>query len=73
MSVQKILIIIFEKVIRPSICRKKIIKVIEAKGATMIDITKLSIREETYKVDYTIDHGDETCVTKFNSFNITWF
>ena len=80
MSVRNILIIIFvialvifEKVVRPPICKKKIIKSIGAKGGTMIDITKLSIREETYKVDYMLNHENESCVAKFNFFfNITW-
>ena len=66
-------LLIFEKAIRPSICRKKITRSIEAKGGTMINITRLSIREETYNIDYTLAHEDETCIAKFNFFfNITW-
>jgi len=65
--------IIYEKLIRPLICRKKIIKSIEANGGIITKITKLNSREETYSIEYKLAYKNKTSVANLDFFfNITW-
>ncbi|MBC8062561.1 MAG: hypothetical protein H7Y18_18120 [Clostridiaceae bacterium] len=65
--------IIFEIVLRPSIGVKRITKCIEEKGGTIISITKISMREEIYKVDYKVDNKNERLVAKVDwFFEVMW-
>lgn len=63
-----LLIIIYEKVWRPIICKKKIYKHIHSLNGVIEEIKRLSIREETYLVDYRIGNTEYKLTVKFNLF-----
>lgn len=61
-------LIIYEKFRRPIICKKKINKYIESLNGHIIDIKRLSIREETYLVEYKVKDEKFRITVKFNLF-----
>ncbi len=61
-----LLIILYEKVWRPMICKKKIHKYILSLNGMVDEIKRLSIREETYLVDYRIGDTKYKLTVKFN-------
>ncbi|MDF2870098.1 MAG: hypothetical protein K0R05_1673 [Anaerocolumna sp.] len=68
-----ILLIIYEKVWRKHICKKKIYKHIKRREGDILSIEKLSLRDEVFKIVYTIDGQSENSIVKFNFFyKETW-
>lgn len=67
------LIIIYEKVWRKHICKKKIYKHIKNKGGDLVSIEKLSLRDEIFNIVYTINGKSERATVKFNFlYKETW-
>lgn len=61
-------LIIYEYVISPKICKKKIYNHIGNLGGQIIDIEKLTIREKLYCVNFIIDGKPEKAIVRFDFF-----
>ncbi|MDD4563079.1 MAG: hypothetical protein PHW39_08400 [Syntrophomonadaceae bacterium] len=74
MSISKWLIlllilgILYEKIWRPIICKRKIREHIEVLGGEVWSIEKISMREEIYNVKYKINGELKNAVVKFSLF-----
>lgn len=60
-----LLIAIYEKIISPKICIKKINRHIHSLNGEVLNIKKLSFRDETYLVDYKINENISRLNVKF--------
>lgn len=63
-----LLLLIYEKLIRPQICEKKIGEYLQSINGDLIMLEKVSIREEIYSVKYKVGNFPQTSVVKFNFF-----
>ncbi|NFH70897.1 hypothetical protein FDC35_11200 [Clostridium botulinum] len=63
-----ILLLLYEKVWRPPICRKKICRHIENLGGQVDDIERLTQRDEIYNVYYTVNGEMNNSIVEFNLF-----
>ncbi|MCT4606221.1 MAG: hypothetical protein N4A64_08995 [Marinisporobacter sp.] len=61
-----ILLLIYEKVWRPIVCKKKIYRHIENIGGQVGNIEKLTSRDEIYSVYYTVNGQSKHSNVKFN-------
>jgi len=68
-----ILLLIYEKVWRPIVCKKKICSHIDSIGGQVNKIEKLTPRDEIYSVYYTVNGQSKHSNVKFNLFyKTTW-
>jgi hypothetical protein len=68
-----ILLLIYEKVWRPMICKKKIYSHIENIGGQVSNIEKLTPRDEIYSVYYTANGQSKHSNVQFNFlYKTTW-
>lgn len=68
-----IILLLYEKVHRKKICKKKIIKHIERLGGELDEIKKLTPRDEIYMVYYTADGQKQRSTVEFSLFyDETW-
>ena len=68
-----ILLLIYEKIWRPMVCKKKIYNHIENIGGQVGNIEKLTPRDEIYSVYYTVNGKSKHSNVKFNLFyKTTW-
>ncbi|WP_129596093.1 hypothetical protein [Anaerophilus nitritogenes] len=68
-----ILVLIYEKVWRPMVCKKKIYHHIENIGGQVGNIEKLTPRDEVYSVYYIVNGQSKHSNVKFNLFyKSTW-
>ncbi|NFG28679.1 hypothetical protein FC777_16570 [Clostridium botulinum] len=63
-----ILLLLYEKVWRPLICKKKIYSHIENLGGQVDNIERLTQRDEIYNVYYTANGEMNNSIVKFNLF-----
>jgi hypothetical protein len=68
-----VLVLIYEFVVSPRICKRMIIRHISSMGGEVIDIERLTLREFLYSVDYRRNGKAEKAVVQFNIFyHGTW-
>lgn len=68
-----ILFLLYEKIRRPVICKKKIYKHITDIGGEVINIERISHRDEIFSVHYKIGSDSKTATVKFDFFySATW-
>ena len=68
-----VLVLIYEFVVCPRICEKKIIRHISGMGGEVLDIERLTNREFLYNVDYRRNGKSEKAIVQFNIFyHSTW-
>lgn len=60
--------LLYEKIRRPVICKRKIYKYISDIGGKVINIEKISYRDEIFSVYYEIGENSKTATVKFNFF-----
>jgi hypothetical protein len=66
-------VLIYEYVISPKICNKKIHSHINNLGGQVVNIEKLTTREKLYCVYYTLNEKSEKAIVRFNILNEeTW-
>jgi hypothetical protein len=66
-------VLIYEYVVSPKICMKKIYNHINNLGGQVVEIEKLTIREKLYCVYYTLNEKSEKAIVRFNIINEeTW-
>lgn len=63
-----IIILVYEKFRRPIICKRKIYEYIQSLNGQILDIKRLSIREEIYLIDYKIGEDSHRLTVKYNLF-----
>ncbi|WP_315078584.1 hypothetical protein [uncultured Clostridium sp.] len=63
-----ILLLLYEKVWRPIICKKKIYRHINDLGGQIDNIERLTQRDEIYNVYYTVNGQLNNSIVKFNLF-----
>jgi hypothetical protein len=68
-----ILLLIYEFVLNPRICKKKIYDHISNIGGNVIDIERLTLKEYLYCVNYIMNGKSEKAIVRFNVFyKSTW-
>lgn len=66
-------VLIYEFVVSPKICKRKIIRHINSMSAEVIWIERLTRKEFLYSVDYRLDGKVEKAIVQFNIlFHDTW-
>ncbi|AOR25108.1 hypothetical protein [Clostridium taeniosporum] len=63
-----IFLLLYEKVLRPIICKKKIYEHINNLSGQVDNIEKLTARDEIYNVYYTVNGQANHSIVKFNLF-----
>lgn len=63
-----LLLVIYEKIWRIHICKKKIYNHINEIGGELISIEKLTLRDEFFNVNFSINEKIEHATVKFNFF-----
>lgn len=67
------LLILFDLVVNPRICKKKIFNHINNIGGKVIDIERLTLKEYLFIVNYIMDGKSEKAIVQFNVFyKSTW-
>lgn len=61
-------LLLYEYVVSPKICKKKIYHHISNLGGQIVDIEKLTIREKLYCIDYIKDGKPEKAIVRFDFF-----
>ena len=65
--------LLYEYVVSPKICKKKIYSHIGNLGGQIVEIDKLTIREKLYCIDYIVDGKPKKAIVRFNYFlEDTW-
>jgi hypothetical protein len=65
--------LLYEIVLLPKVCKKKIYSHINNLGGKVVDIEKLTTREQLYYVYYTLNGKSEKAIVRFNIFHeSTW-
>jgi hypothetical protein len=68
-----ILVFIYEKIRRPSVCKRKIYNHFNNLGGEVNSVEKLTPRDEVYSVYYTMDGQSRHITVRFNLFyETTW-
>ena len=68
-----VLILLYEFIVCPRICKRKIIRHISSMEGEVIDIERLTLREFLYSVDYWRNGKSEKAIVQFNVFyHSTW-
>lgn len=68
-----VLILVYEFVVCPKICKRKISRYITNLGGEIINIERLTIRDYLYCVNYVLDNKTEKAIVQFNLFfEDTW-
>lgn len=62
------ILLLYEKLWRPYVCRKKIYAYINEIGGEVDNIEKLTARDEIFSVYYTVNGESHEIVAKFNLF-----
>lgn len=63
-----IILLLYEKVWRPIVCKKKIYNHINNLGGQVDNIEKLTAKDEIYNVYYTVNKQSNHSIVKFNLF-----
>jgi hypothetical protein len=65
--------LLYEIVLLPKVCKKEIYSHINNLGGKVVDIEKLTTREQLYYVYYTLNGKSEKAIVRFNIFHeSTW-
>lgn len=68
-----VLLLVYEFVVCPRICKRKIIHHISSMGGEVLDIERLTFREFLYRIDYKRNGKSEKAIVQFNIFyHSTW-
>lgn len=63
-----IILLLYEKVWRPIVCKKKIYRHINNLGGQVDNIEKLTAKDEIYNVYYTVNKQSNHSIVQFNLF-----